>query len=94
MPKTLTLVLDDDLCRRFDRFATAKGLDSLAALDHALRAFLDHEERAEAAAAAVIAAAVEGDAAATPLSAMHHEDIRRWLLSWGDEGERKRPRSC
>jgi predicted transcriptional regulator len=94
MPKTVTLILDDDLARRFDHFAKTNDLDPAGALDHALRAFLDHEERAETATAAVIAAAAEGEASATPLLAVHHEDIRRWLLSWGDEDEHKRPRSC
>lgn len=94
MPKTLTLVLDDELARRLEDFAVTAGFDPVGAADHALRAFLDHEDRARAAAEAVIAAAEDGEAGAVPGQAIHHDDIRRWLLSWGTEAERKRPRSC
>ncbi len=92
--RTVTLVLDEELAQRFDHFVAEQGFDEAGALDHALRAFLDHEDKARAAAEAVIAAAAEGEASSGFGHASHHDDIRRWLLSWGTEDERKRPRSC
>ncbi|CAA7619827.1 transcriptional regulator [Magnetospirillum sp. SS-4] len=94
MPKTISLVLDDDLARRLEAFAKAEGFDAAGALDYALRTFLDHEDRARAAIEAVVAATRDGEDGAAPGLAVHHDDIRRWLLSWGSETERKRPRSC
>lgn len=92
--KTVTLVLDEDLARRLEAFAAERGFDAVGALDHALRAFLDAEAKAAAAAEAVIAAAREGEASSGFGQASHHDDIRRWLLSWGSAAEKKRPRSC
>jgi predicted transcriptional regulator len=92
--RTVTLVLDEELAHRFESFAKERGFDEAGALDHALRAFLDHEDKARATVQAVIAAAEEGDASSGFGHASHHDDIRRWLLSWGTEVERKRPRSC
>ncbi len=36
--------------RRLEDFAVTAGFDAVGAADHALRAFLDHEDRARAAA--------------------------------------------
>ena len=94
MPKTVTLVLDDELARQLEQFAAESGHDLAAALDHGLRAFLQMEERARLAAQAVVAAAREGQEAAAPGQALDDEAMRLWLLSWGAEDERKRPRSC
>ncbi len=94
MPVTVSIILDDDLARRLERFAAERGFDRTGALDHALRCFLDDEERAGSARDAIVAAARHGDGTSGPDSASHHDDIRRWLLSWGGNGERKRPRSC
>ena len=94
MPKTVTLVLDDDLARRLEQFAAEKGYEPAGALDHALRAFLEAEDRARLAAQAVIEAARQGQDSATPGQALDDEAMRLWLLSWGSEDERKRPRSC
>jgi predicted transcriptional regulator len=92
--KTVTLVLDEELAHRFDLFVAENGFDAAGALDHALRTFLDAEDKARTATQAVIAAAEEGDASSGFGLATHHDEIRRWLLSWGSEAERKRPRSC
>ncbi|RAU23088.1 transcriptional regulator [Paramagnetospirillum kuznetsovii] len=92
--KTVMLVLDDELAQRFERFAREHGHDEAGALDHALRAFLDAEDKARNATEVMLAAAQEGEATSGFGLASHHDDIRRWLLSWGSEAERKRPRSC
>ena len=94
MPKTVTLVLDDGLARRLEHFAAERGFDPAGAMDHALRAFLDAEDQARLAAEAVVDAARQGQAAAVPGMALGDDEMRRWLLSWGAEDERKRPRSC
>jgi predicted transcriptional regulator len=94
MPKTVTLVLDDELAQRLEQFAADSGHDLTSALDHGLRAFLQMEERARQASQAVIAAAREGQEAAAPGQVLDDEAMRLWLLSWGAEDERKRPRSC
>ena len=94
MPKSVTLVLDDGLAERLERFAAEKGFDPAGALDHALRSFLDAEDRGRLAAEAVLAAARQGEAAAAPGLALGDDEMRRWLLSWGSADERKRPRSC
>ncbi len=94
MPKTVTLVLDDALAERLERFAAEKGFDAAGAMDHAVRSFLDAEDRARLAAEAVMSAARQGQAAAAPGMALGDEEMRLWLLSWGAEDERKRPRSC
>ena len=94
MPKTVTLVLDDDLAERLEQFVAERGFDHAGALDHALRAFLDSEDRARLTTQAVIAAAREGQEAAAPGRALADDEMRQWLLSWGAEDERKRPRSC
>lgn len=91
MPKRISLVLDDDLAQRLDAFIRDRGGDEAWAVDHALRTFLDAEDAIRAARQAVIDAAREGE---TPLAPLHHDDIRRWLLSWGSAMERKRPGSC
>lgn len=94
MPKTVTLVLDDELAQRLEQFAADSGHDLAGALDHGLRAFLQMEERSRQASQAVIAAAREGQEGAAPGQALDDEAMRLWLLSWGAEDERKRPRSC
>ncbi|CAA7626158.1 Predicted transcriptional regulator [Candidatus Terasakiella magnetica] len=94
MPRTLSLVVDDHLAERLERHIRHHGGDEAAALDHALRRFLDQEDDARAAHDAITAAAQEGEAGASPILAAHHDDIRLWLLSWGCTDERKRPRSC
>jgi len=94
MPATLTLTLDDDLVRRLDRLANATGLERAAALEHALRQALDLDEQARAAQEVMLAAVAEGDQGSRPGHSALHEDIRLWLLGWGSEDERKRPRSC
>lgn len=94
MPKTVTLILDDDLAERVERFAAEKGFDPAGAMDHAVRSFLDSEDKARLAAEAVVSAAREGQAGAVPGFTLGEEEMRLWLLSWGAEDERKRPRSC
>ena len=94
MPKSVTLILDDSLAERLDRFAEEKGFDPAGALDHAVRAFLDAEDRARLATEAVVSAAREGHASAGPGRVLGDDEMRQWLLSWGAEDERKRPRSC
>ncbi|OAN52239.1 hypothetical protein A6A04_00655 [Paramagnetospirillum marisnigri] len=91
-PRTVTLILDADLARRFDAYVAERGGDEAAALEHALVAFLDAEDKARGLAEAVAAAAREGDE--SPAPARSHDDIRRWLLSWGSESEKKQGGTC
>jgi predicted transcriptional regulator len=91
MPKRISLLLDDALAARLDEFVRDRGGDEGAALDLALRAFLDAEEACAAARQTVIAAAKEGE---IPIPPRYHDLIRRWLLSWGSEAEIKRAGSC
>jgi hypothetical protein len=90
--KTVTLILDADLARRFDAYVAERGGDEAAALEHALSAFLDAEDKARVLADAVVTAARDGDE--SPAPARSHDDIRRWLLSWGSEVEKKRGGLC
>ncbi|TAN73362.1 MAG: transcriptional regulator [Magnetospirillum sp.] len=94
MPKTITLVLDDELAARLARFAEETGFDAAGAVDHAVRSFLDGEDRARLTTEALVAAAREGHAGTIPGHALGEDEMRLWLLSWGAETERKRPRSC
>lgn len=94
MPKTLTLILDDVLAARLDRAGAELGCDGAVVMEQALRGHLDHLDDVRARRDQVVAAACEGEATAAPGLAAAHDAIRLWLLSWGDEDERKRPRSC
>lgn len=92
MPRTVQLVLDDDLARRLDQCRGAG--DEASLLERALRAFLDAEADAAAARDAVIRAAGEGEFGAAPGLSADHARVRLWLLGWGGEGESGPPGSC
>ena len=94
MPCAVTLTLDDEFVRRLDRLAAERGLERPAVLDHLLRLALELEDKARSAEETLLAAAREGDQTSGPGLAALHDDIRLWLLSWGSDDERKRPRSC
>ncbi|WP_231848906.1 transcriptional regulator [Paramagnetospirillum magneticum] len=94
MPRTLQLVLDDDLARRLDQRLAVEGGDAAALLDRALRHFLDVEDDRDAAHRAVIAAAGEGEFGARPGLSADHARVRLWLLGWGGDGESGPPGSC
>lgn len=92
MPRTVQLVLDDDLARRLDLCRGAE--DEASLLERALRAFLDAEADAAAARDAVIKAAGEGEFGTAPGLSADHARVRLWLLGWGGEGESGPPGSC
>jgi predicted transcriptional regulator len=92
MPRTVQLMLDDDLARRLDACRGAE--DSASVLERALRAFLDAEADAAAARDAVIRAAGEGEFGTAPGLSADHARVRLWLLGWGGEGESGPPGSC
>lgn len=94
MPRTVQLVLDDDLTRRVDECVAAGGGDAAALLDRALRFYLDAEDERRAARDAVIRAAGEGEFGAAPGLSADHARVRLWLLGWGGEGESGPPGSC
>jgi len=94
MPRTVQLVLDDDLARRLDERLAADGGDAPALLERALRAFLDTEAERAAARDAIIRAAGEGEFGAAPGLSADHARVRLWLLGWGGDGESGPPGSC
>ncbi|ARJ66890.1 transcriptional regulator [Magnetospirillum sp. ME-1] len=94
MPRTVQLVLDDDLARRVEERLAAEGGDAAALLESALRFFLDAEDDRIAARESVIRAAGEGEFGAVPGLSADHARVRLWLLGWGGEGESGPPGSC
>lgn len=94
MPRTIQLVLDDDLARRLEERLAVEGGDAAALLERALAAFLDAEDEREAARDAVIRAAGEGEFGAAPGLSADHARVRLWLLGWGGDGESGPPGSC
>ncbi|MBI3444224.1 MAG: transcriptional regulator [Magnetospirillum sp.] len=94
MPRTIRLVLEDDIASRLDAHLAAHGGDEAALLERALRAFLEVEAETAAARAAVIQAAGEGEFGAAPGLSASHEKVRAWLLGWGKDDESNPPGSC
>jgi predicted transcriptional regulator len=94
MPRTVRLVLDDDLARRLDAHLAETGGDAPAALERALRTFLDAEAEAAAVRQAVVRAAGEAEFGTAPGLSADHARVRLWLLGWGGEGESGPPGSC
>ena len=94
MPRTVSLVLDDDLARQLESHLAEHGGDATALLDRALRALLIAEAETAAARQAVIQAAGEGEFGSRPGLSAAHERVRNWLLGWGAEDEPKPPGSC
>ncbi|WP_235062967.1 transcriptional regulator [Paramagnetospirillum caucaseum] len=94
MPRTIQLVLDDDLARRLEERLAAEGGDGAALLERALRAHLDAGDEAAAARDAVIRAAGEGEFGTAPGLSADHARVRLWLLGWGGDGESGPPGSC
>jgi predicted transcriptional regulator len=94
MPVTVQLVLDDDLARRLDEHLTQAGGDGAAAMERALRFYLDAEEERAAVQRAVVQAAGEGEFGARPGLSADHARVRLWLLGWGGDGESGPPGSC
>ncbi len=94
MPVTVQLVLDDDLARRLDAHVAQAGGDGAAALERALRAYLDAEDERMAVQQAVVQAAGEGEFGAQPGLSADHARVRLWLLGWGGDGESGPPGSC
>jgi predicted transcriptional regulator len=92
MPRTLKLVIDDDLARRLDALRGAE--DEASLLERALVAFMEAEADSQAARQAVIRAAGEGEFGAVPGLSADHARVRRWLLGWGGEDESGPPGSC
>ncbi|KIL99727.1 hypothetical protein CCC_03899 [Paramagnetospirillum magnetotacticum MS-1] len=94
MPRTIQLVLDDDLSRRLETRLATDGGDAAALLERALRHYLDAEDDRQAARQAVIEAAGEGEFGARPGLSADHARVRLWLLGWGGEDESGPPGSC
>jgi len=94
MPRTIQLVLDDDLARRLELHLATRGGDGPCLLERALVAFLDAEDERDAARDAVIKAAGEGEFGTAPGLSADHARVRLWLLGWGGEGESGPPGSC
>lgn len=92
MPRTVRLILDDDLARRLD--ACRGEEDEASVLERALRAFIEAEADAAAAREAVVRAAGEGEFGARPGLSADHARVRLWLLGWGGDGESGPPGSC